>query len=120
MAETTLVLTVDQILKAADLEERTVEVPEWRGAVRIKSFSKATQQDLRKRATVKEKIDGDRLEMLMFINGVIEPRFTEEHYDQLRQKSAGAIDRVLKEILELSGLTREAIDEAKRSFPEES
>ncbi|NOZ27960.1 MAG: hypothetical protein GXP39_07910 [Chloroflexi bacterium] len=120
MAGRVKILSVEQVLEAPDLEERVIEVPEWGGAVRIRSFSKATQQELRKKATVKGEIDGDRLEMLMFIHGVVDPAFTEEHYELLRKKSAGAIDRVLRAILELSGLTREAVEEAKRSFPEES
>lgn len=114
------ILTLEQVLEAPDLEEREVEVPEWGGSVKIRSFSKAAQQDLRRKAMVKNELDTDRLEMLMFIHGVVEPQFTEEHYEALRQKSAGAIDRVLRAILELSGLTREAVDQAKRLFPEVS
>ena len=45
------ILTVEDILSAPDLPEKEVHVPEWGGSVRIRGFSKATQQELRRQAT---------------------------------------------------------------------
>lgn len=110
------ILSVDEILAAPDLGEAEVEVPEWGGSVRIRGLSKAAQQHLRKSATVSGQLDPARLEMLLFIHCVVEPRFTEEQYDALAAKSAGAIDRVIKAIAELAGLDEAAIKAAERSF----
>lgn len=111
-------LTVADILGAADLQEGTVDVPEWGGKVRIRQMTKATQANLRKQATVAGEVDSDRLEVLMFINCVVEPQFdAEEHYEALRGKSGAAIDRVNKAILGLNGMSKEAVTEADRSFP---
>ena len=122
------VLTIDEILAAKDVQEETVEVPQWGGAVKVAGFTKARQQEMRKEATVAGEVDGDRLEMFMFIEGVIDPKFTRDHYEQLRNKSAGAVDTVLRVILKMSGVyvptqaaatagDKSSVDEATRSFP---
>jgi len=113
------VLTLDEILHAGDLETLTVPVPEWDGAVVIQSMTKAVQQDLRRKAMNGKDLDNDRFEMLLFIQSVIEPTMGEEHYEALRQKSATAIDRVNKAILNLNGISPEAQKEADRSFRDE-
>lgn len=114
------ILSVDEILAAPDIEERTVDVPEWGGAVKVRGFTKAQQQQFRKEATVNGEVDDDRIEVLMFIHGVTEPQFTADRYEQLRSKSAGAIDKVLAAILEVSGMSARSFREAKRSFREGS
>lgn len=113
----TKLLSIDAILTCPDLEEKDVKVTEWKGAVRIRGFSKARQQQIRKDAMVGTEINSDRFEMLMFIHGVIEPQFTEAHYEQLREKSASAIDRVLQEIMNISGMATEAaVKQAEKNF----
>jgi len=111
------ILTVEDILSAPDLPEKEVYIPEWGGSVRIRGFSKATQQELRRQATGPGgELDTEKMEMLLFLHGVVEPHFTEEHYGALREKSAVAIDSVLQAIIDLAGLSRGAVDNAKRSF----
>jgi hypothetical protein len=105
-------LTVEDILSSVDVEEQEVEVPQWKGTVTIRPFTKEAQQRARKQAMSDGEIDTDRLEMILFIEGVIEPKFTEDHYEALRQKNAAAIDLVLKEIMSASGITE---DEAKKA-----
>lgn len=108
---------MDDILKAAPLREKDVEVSEWGGSVKIREFTKMVQQQIRKEAKVGEQeLDLDRMELLMFIHGVVEPQFTVEHYERLRQSSASAIDKVLKEITLLSGISEDNIKEAEKRF----
>ena len=109
-------LTVEDILSCVDVKPKEVFVPEWDGNVTIQGFTKARQQQLRKDAAYGGEIDTDRLEMLMFINGVIEPEFTKDHYEQLREKSASAIDTVLKELMVLSGLSEDEVKGANQTF----
>lgn len=110
-------LNMDDILKANKLKEKEVDVPEWGGSVKIREFTKSVQQQIRKEAKVaSDDIDLDKMELLMFIHGVIEPQFTEEHYERLRQSSASAIDKVLREITLLSGLSEENVKEAEKKF----
>ena len=109
-------LNTEDILKANDLIEREIFVEPWNGSVKIREFSKAKQQELRKEATIGGELDQDKLEMLLFIYGVIEPAFNQTDYELLRGKSAKAIDIVLKELLKLSGLTDEEIKQAEQRF----
>lgn len=116
MAENKKLLSVEDVLNAPDLEEKEVYVKEWGGCVKIKAFSKAKQQQLRKQATQGGEIDPDRFEMLLFIYGVAEPKFTEKQYEQLREKSAEAIDSIIKEVMEISGWREQAVKEAEKLF----
>jgi hypothetical protein len=112
------ILKSEDILKtASSLREKEIEVAEWGGSVKIKEFTKLVQQRIRKEAKgIEDEIDMDRMELLMFIHGVIDPVFTEENYENLRQTSASAIDKVLKEITMLSGITEANIKEAEKKF----
>lgn len=114
---TTKRLTVADILAANDIVEEDVEVPEWGGSVRIRAFTKARQQELRFMATDPrtQKLDNEKLELQIFIHGVIDPQFAPAHQTELREKSAGALDRVLKRIMAISGMSDEAVAEAKKS-----
>jgi hypothetical protein len=55
--------------------------------------------------------------MLMFLHGVVEPRFTADQYELLRRKKAGCIDRVLRVLTRISGLDDAAVEVAQRKFP---
>lgn len=114
------ILTADEIWNAQDIEERTVDVPQWGGSVRIKTFTKKQADAMRQRATRKDRfgketVDNEHLEALMFVEGVIEPKFTVDQYDQIQDKSAGAVAIVIKAILDASGLSELAVAEADKS-----
>ena len=110
-------LTADAIIKAKDLKEEVVEVEEWGGNVLIRSFTKKGQQEVRQMSMVDDEVDPERLEMYMFLRGVVEPHFTDDQYEQLREKAAGPIDMILNRIMEISGMSAEAQAKAKRKFP---
>ncbi len=109
-------LTVEQIMTANDIVERVVDVPQWGGSVRIRGLTKGQHQQLRKRATSRSQVDTDRLEMLLFSESVIEPRFTLEQAQSLRDKAAAPFERVLKAVLEVNGLADGAVEEAEADF----
>lgn len=122
MAKTTQVhiLTPDDIWAAQDIEERTVPVPQWGGAVRIRTFSKKQATDLTRKAQRKNRLgqvetDEDLLEALLFVEGMIEPKITVEDYERLQEKSAVAVGLVLRAIMDASGLSDSAVTEAKKS-----
>lgn len=111
------VLKVTDILAANDITEELVRVPEWGGSVRIRAFTKRRQQELRAMATDPKtgQVDPHKLELQLFIHGVIEPQFAPIQATELLDKSAGAVDRVLERIMTISGMTREAVREATKS-----
>lgn len=114
------ILSKDDIWAAKDIEERTVEVPQWHGAVRIRTFSKLQADEMRKRATIKDRfgketVSPENLEALLFCEGVIEPKFDVEEYGEVEKKSAVAVGVILRAIMDASGLSDLAVTEADKS-----
>lgn len=124
-----VLLTREAILQAVDLEEAVVEVPEWGGAVRVRAFSDEQRSKVQAAATTRrfdartnqwvEQTDTEKLNVLLFIHGVVEPQFTAADYPALRKKSARALARVIAKLNELTGLTEEAVVQAEAEFPAE-
>lgn len=116
-------LTAEAILNASDLTEATVECPEWGGSVLVRSLTKAKVQELRTQATVltvkngkpEEEVDSKKLELLMFIHGVVEPAFSADQVEAIAGKANAPVDRVTKKVLEISGLAPNAVKEAEKS-----
>lgn len=110
--------TVDGILAAIDINEKTLPIPAWNCSIRIKSISKGQQAAIRRKAAVGSKNgpDSTKVEMYMFLAGVVEPKFEEHHYHQLLNKNTGVIDHIIEEIAQLSGVGDEAIDAARSDF----
>jgi hypothetical protein len=115
------ILTADEIWAAKDIEERTVDIPQWGGSVRIRTFSKEQADVMRKRATSQDRItkqdvvDNEMLEALLFVEGVIEPHFSLDDYEKIQKKSAVAVSLVLRAIMDASGLSQLAVTEATKS-----
>lgn len=103
---------VADILAFDDSKDKLLEVPEWNCSVKIKALTKADQFKARKAATTRGQLDEVKLEGLMLITGIVEPKFSPEHLDGLMKKQASVIDRILTEIMELSGVIVDDEDEA--------
>lgn len=117
-------LSADDIWAAKDIEEREIEVPQWGGYVRIKTLTQKQSGDLRRKATrtnmvtKQTEIDNDLLEALLFIEGVIEPKFSMGDYGRLQDKSMAAMSSILKAIMDASGLSEAAVTDATKSADE--
>lgn len=112
------ILSVEAILASDDRTVTEVEVPEWGGSVKVQAFSKRQSSDIRKSASNPSgEIDSDALEKQLFLQGVIEPQFSEEQYNLLLEKSAVALDRVVKAVLNVSGMGEGAVKESEANFP---
>ena len=119
-------LTAENIMLAAKGPETVeVDVPEWGGPVKVRGFSRAEVKALRKRCTTvttsggqrSEDIDTDLLEREMFLEGLVEPKLSRDHWEALQAKAAGGIETVLKAITAASGLTKAEGAEMKSAFP---
>lgn len=111
--------TVEGILAAPDIATETMPIPEWGCSIRVRGLTKIQQQAIRKEAARGQRNnepDSDRIEMLMFLTGVVEPKFERGHYPQLMEKNSGVLDRVLQRIAKLSGADPEAIARAMQQF----
>ena len=123
MATQLRILTADEIYAADDIEERVVPVPQWGrdAGVRIRALSQKQAGELRKRAsrtnmvTKQVEIDNDTLEALLFVEGVVEPKFTLTDYARLQDKSMAAMGLIQREILDISGMSEAAVKEATKS-----
>jgi len=110
------ILSIEEILALPDLEEKEVYVDDWKGIVKVRGLTKAAQQRLRQQATVNGETDPDKLEILLLAECMAEPKITIEQAEQLKEKSAAAIDCILREIVGLARLTEEAQKQALKSF----
>ena len=112
-------LTKDQILDAQDLQTEIVEVPEWEGSVEIKAmtgferdaFEESLLRGKGKNTTVNMQNIRAKLVAHSIVNGDGERMFGDADVKALGKKSAAALDRVFAVAQELSGITKEDVEE---------
>lgn len=115
-------LTVDEILGApSDLKEETIDVPEWGGAIKIRSLTAAQSAAIRQASLdtsnpQKPKILFATLEKAQFKEGVVEPKFQDVQVTMLHQKSGPGFARVIKALDDISGTSKEATQATLESF----
>lgn len=110
-------LTAAEILALNDVREDEVFVPEWDTTVTVVGLTKQQQIEINARSKVNGETDEEKAQQYMWMDGVKEPAFAEDQLPQLFQKNAGAVDRVLKRILELSGMKPEDLSGKEAAFP---
>lgn len=108
--------SVDEILAIADTPEAVVHVKEWDTDIKVRGLTKRQQIDIRQRAMRDGEVDPEWVQRYMWLEGVVEPKFSDEQIGQLFEKNAGAVDTVLTRLLELSGMDPEAIKKREATF----
>ena len=106
-------LTRDAILKASDIDQQEVDVPEWGGTVTIQGLT-AKQRAKVLGAAVDRKsgsVDLEMLYLMLTVESVVDeegkPVFTAGDIEALGKKSGAALDRIVKVALNLSGMGEE-------------
>ena len=116
-------LSKTAILTANDLQTEDVEVPEWGGAVRVRSFT-GRERDAFEASMVRgegrdRKVDltnmRARLVGLTVIDETGQRLFTDEEVDLLGAKSGAALDRVFAIAQKLNGLSGADVDELSKN-----
>lgn len=111
---------------AGDLAEAEVaDVPVKGQSVKIRALSAtaanaATSDAITTyddRGIQKMKVDSVMLDILRFQQGVIEPQFSVEEAKAISAKFGPAFQRVVSEIVTISGIDREAVAETEARFP---
>lgn len=102
------ILSLDAILGANDIPEEVVDVPEWGGQVKVRGLSRAAFDRITQASEVAIPAtpgqsattgrDEAKFSDQLFLACVVEPQFSEEHLDALREKSIGALNRVYSAI----------------------
>lgn len=114
--------TVEQILERApaDLVEETIEIPEWKCSVKLRSFTAAVAAEIKQVGLAFKGEDTNvawaRMEITQFQRGVIEPRFSEEQVQKLHATSGRGFARVIQWLDEKSGTDKEELRKAQREF----
>lgn len=112
----TKILTLDDIRSASDLGEKTIDVPEWGGSVRVRGLTMEEARDIQRKATVDGEIDEARVVMLTVATGLIEPALDESEMYALNQKKAGVVLRLCIAVNSLTGASPAEVAAAEASF----
>src|SRR5690606_26691045 len=116
----------DQILGASDFETRDVECPEWGGTVRVRPLT-AVQRSLiestmleANQASPCGKVGKGASQCAAWCvgDGQGERLFTEADVKALGEKSSAPVLRLRDAILELSGMSKGAVEEEVEDFTE--
>lgn len=99
-----VLLTADQLLGADDLRSETMDIPEWGGAVKVQALSVRALNECNRKATVGGEVDAEKITVQVVIEGLVEPKLTDDMAGQLAMKSAAVINRIGAKIFELSGV----------------
>jgi hypothetical protein len=117
-------LTAAEILGMEDIVEELVEVPEWKGTVRVRGLTgrerdayEASLLDQRGKNT-KANLQNARTKLVVLSvrNADGSRMFTEAQIGELSAKSASALNRVWKKALELAGMGDADVEELTLGF----
>jgi hypothetical protein len=117
------ILNKDEILEASDLSKELVSVPEWGGAVYVRSMSGADRDEFENSMVVE--VDGKRQPDLKNMRAkLVALTVVDEHGNRvfdaadipaLARKSAAALERVFDVAQRLNGLGGKALEEATKN-----
>lgn len=110
--------TLDQLLTPSEPEQIWVDLPELGCKVEVKALSKAEQMKLRKQATTRGKVDDTKMEALLLVYGVVQPKLSLQHVEEMFKQKFGIVDKLLSAILTASGMDGALDEEAEADFPE--
>lgn len=127
--ESVVVLGREQILDADDLPMELVEVPEWKGAVWVRTLGGTERDHFEASLLPKTDKRGQRTQShndaltnirarlfaLVVCNDAGEPLFTPRDVMPLGRKSAKALDRVFEVAQRLSGFSDEDIEDLAKN-----
>lgn len=112
----------------SDLREDDVhDVPVPGESVRVRglpaaysneAMSEALEMVTGRRGEQTAHVNTEKLEVLQFAHGVIEPQFTVDEARQIAQKYGPAFRKVIAKIDELSGTDKEAVKQTDAVFPD--
>lgn len=117
-------LTAEEILGSHDIIEELLEVPEWKGTVRVRGLTgrerdayEASLLDQRGRST-KANLQNARTKLVVLAvhNPDGSRMFNESQISELSSKSAAALDRIWQKARDLSGMSDEDIEELTLGF----
>lgn len=111
----------EKIQAAQDVKSERIEVPEWGVALEIRTM-KAIDRARLLRTCMDDKgsVIGEKFQAGLIIASCFDPEtgekvFSEDDYDLLMEKSAGAIEHLAGLAMNISGLNRESLSAAEKN-----
>jgi hypothetical protein len=119
------ILSIAEIMEVQDITERKIPIPEWGGEVVVRSISHRQMRDLKKRVAKEvgdddEERQNDEVEKQIFLEGLVNPKITDDEFEHILNKSSSAVMKILNGILGASGGEENAVKEEEKNFPAES
>ena len=109
-------LSRDDILNVKDIKQEEVYVSEWDGSVLVQSLSGKRRSEIMDYAmNDKGKMDTEKLYPALMVAGVIEPEFKRADSEALLEKNSGALEKVCKVIMRLSGISADDLDDTGKN-----
>lgn len=111
----------DRILSARDMKSEIIYVEEWDVKVEIRSLTGKTRAHLMSSAMSSNgKMDFEKLYPELIIATTYDPDtgnqvFNKSDREAINTKSGGALEKIAKVAMELSGLTEAAVDNAEKN-----
>lgn len=121
-----MLLNREAILKANDIEKREVYIPEWGGSVYVRGmtgrerdqFEASIIRQRGRNTEINMKNARAKLVVMCTVDQDGNRLFTDADVAPLADKSAKALDRIFAVAQELSGITREDMEELTENFDE--
>lgn len=116
-------LTREQILQANDLETRSLDVPEWGGAVRVRALT-GVERDALEASAIQGKGKNRDVNLTNFraklcARAIVDEQgkriFEDADIAALGRKSSGALSKVYNLAAELSGISDADVDELTKN-----
>lgn len=111
-------LSLDEIEQATHLARKDVKIPEWGEGVGVvvQQLTKAQHLDVKQRATVRGQIDEDLATLHGIVESLVEPKLTHDQIGVIKSWPNSVVDRIEAAMLELNGLTSEALAAMEAAF----
>lgn len=109
-------LTREEILNVKDIKKEDVFVSEWNGSVVVQSLSGKKRSEIMDYAmNDKGKLITGRLYPALMVAGIVEPEFKRADSEALLEKNSGALEKVCKVIMRLSGISADDLDDTGKN-----
>lgn len=105
-------LSKTQVLESG-LRTEEFEVPEWGGSLLLGEWPVGRTAELMQMGGKADPTANPDFLVKLFIMGCVDPVFSQDDAEALRETSAAVMLRVAQKIMTLNGLTEEATDEAR-------
>lgn len=109
-------LSKEALLAAEDLEQATVEIPEWGGSVTLRQITRQEAVDAEQAAQVNGKTDENLLLLYQLAASMVEPAFTREEITALGEKNANVVGTLCTRMIVLQGGGANSLAEFDKSL----